>query len=90
MREAAETRKVCLRQPTLTPTECDTDFRIYQRRLLAAAEPPGKTAYQLFAGEAFGAALLFMAGLIAIPVSSLYMAARLSLGAWRLMGRAIR
>lgn len=90
IREAAETRKICLRQPTLTVAECNTDERLYQRRLLQAALPPGKTAYQSFAGETSGAALRFMSALIVIPISVSYIAAWLSFRAYHLLVRAIR
>ena len=90
LREADDTRKVCLQQANLTVDECTADYRLYQRRLLQAAVPPGKNAYQLFAGESAGAATGFMTALISIPLTAFYLAARLSLGACRMLARAIR
>ncbi len=90
IREAESTRKVCLEQPNLTATECATDYRLYRQRLLQAAMPPGKSAYQVFAGDSTGAVSGFMFALVAIPLGAFYLALRLGLGTCRLLARIIR
>ena len=90
IREADETRKVCFQQPGLTPVDCDLDHRLYKQRLLQATMPSGRSAYQSFAGQTAEAVIGFMSALIAIPLLALYVTGRLSLGAYRLVARAIR
>ena len=88
MREAAETQRVCLAQKSLTTAECALDAQLYQGRLLAAAVPPGKTAYQLFAGDSMREQFSFMTLLTVVPPIFLYGIARLSSGAGKLLLRA--
>lgn len=90
IREAESTRRVCLEQPNLTAADCATDYQLNRQRLVQAVRPPGKSAYQLFAGDSTEAVIGFMFALVAVPLGAFYLAVRLGLGTCRLLARIIR